>query len=136
MTIPLYDRTPVAMDCVDTSQGLQVRVTNDQGTQQLVGDGETVFVELDPARSPLSTKVTVHGGSRDAYVWEDTATGPVRWDRDANGYAHHTYASPAEANLQVVALTAGSPPPAAPPDPSSGQAVLKVKVRKKGDLPL
>jgi hypothetical protein len=139
MTIPLYDRTSVAVICEPapdplppTPPSVQLRVEGAKVGEDLLAQGGTVFVELDPAKSPLETAITIHGGSRNVYVWE----GSVRWDRDASGVSHRTYASPADAELQVVALSAGSPPPAAPPDPSSGQAVLKVKVRKKYELPL
>lgn len=138
MTISLYNRNPVAMSCEPTSQGHTVSITDDQSSLRAVEADETVFVELEaPSESQApQTTVTIRAESHDAYVWEETPSGYTRWSRDASGYAHRTYVAPADASLQVVALTSGSAPPAAPPTPGSGQAILKVKVRKKGGLPI
>lgn len=137
MTISLYNRIPVAMSCEPTEQGHVVRITDDVSILRTVEAGETVFVELKaPSESQEpQTTVTIRAEAHDAYVWEETPDGPTLWSRDTSGYAHRTYVAPADAALQVVALTSGSPPPAAPPTPGSGQAILKVKVRKKGGLP-
>jgi hypothetical protein len=136
MTVRLFNRNPVAMSCEVTSQALIVRITDDQPEVRTLETGETVLIELDPPSPPQEpeTTVTVRAELHDAYVWEETPSGYARWSRDSSGNAYRTYIAPADATLQVVALTSGSPPPTAPPTPGSGTAILKVKVRKKGDL--
>lgn len=137
MTVSLYNRNPVAMTCEVTSLSPPshlVRVTDDQQQRLTLEPEQTVFVELDPpsATQEPQTTVTMRADGRDVYVWE----GQTRWDRDGNGTAYRTYVTPAEVMLQVVTLTTGSPPPAAPPTPGDNPAILKVKVRKKGGLPI
>jgi hypothetical protein len=142
MSIALFNPTLVAVSCELTSRGHVVRVADDHGLQHELDVDETVFVELvapglsQPPKAVVTIRVETMGAEdRDTYVWEETASGCEQWARDTNGYAYRTYVAPADASLRMVTLPKGSPPPAVPP-PGSGEATLRVKVRRAGSLPL
>lgn len=138
MSIALFNRALVAVSCEITPQGHVLSVSDDRGLQHTLDVDETVLVELvAPGLSDQpEAVVTIDAVTRDAYVWEETSAGLVQWARDANGYAYRFFVAPADATIQVVTLPAGSPPPDAPSPPGSGQAILRLKVRRAGDLPL
>lgn len=139
MSISLFNRALVAVSCELTTRGHVLHVADHNGIQCELEVDETVFVEVDaPGLSQPKAVVTIRvetmgAEERDTYVWEETASGYEQWARDANGYAHRTYVAPADARLRMVTLPKGSPAPTVPP--SSGEAILRVKVRKKSALP-
>lgn len=98
-----------------------------------------VFVELDGVESgpPPATTVVIRSSSHRVHVWEQTAAGYSSWPRDSGGGCHRTYAAPTDTTVCVQMLAPGEQPAAGPPAAGSGSTtLLKVKVRKKGELPI
>ncbi len=143
MTISLYNRVPLDMTCKVTSSPLAILVVDDEQQEQLHVDHDyKVFDELDNANYPPEPQTTliIRGGGYDVYVWDYTSSGYDLWALHSSGYRHRTYTSPVDLELWVVTVASGSSPPSppagAPPAPGTGQTLLKVKVRKKGDVPI
>lgn len=142
--ISLYNRDPIKGTFThSTSEPLPdepaLIIVDDDGFPCSHLDADRlVFVELEGSESgpPPETKVVLHSESHDLYVWEQTANGQSLWPRQSTGSSERTFSAPTDASVRVQVLSAGSTPPAAPPEPGSGSTtLLKVKVRKKGELP-
>jgi hypothetical protein len=141
-SISLYNRNPleVSFEHPTTEPPAQpvLTIIDDQGfsCSHLDADGY-VFVELPSSSTGLpETTVIVRSPSHDVYVWEQTAVGYSLWPRRSTGICQRTYAAPTDTTVCVQVLAAGNDPPKAPPAPGSGSTtLLKVKVRKSGELP-
>ena len=140
MTISISDIATISLTGVIPS-GSNLDILH--GTSSFSGNGNNLYNELIALdAADVNVLDFTHGGStHQAYAWQVLATGALsQWSR-ATDKSYSGRFEDLDADVLVIAVPPGvsvpSPTsPNGPPAPGTTQRVIRLKIRKQGDMPL
>ena len=140
MTISITDISTISLTGVIPS-GSNLDILHD--TSSFSGNGNNLYnelISLDAADVNV-LDFTHSGSTHQAYAWQVLATGALsQWSRGTDKSYSGRFED-LDADVLVIAVPSGVSVPSptsanGPPAPGTTQRVIRLKIRKQGDMPL
>lgn len=139
MTLNIFDVSSVNLNGTITSTGALDLL---HGTQSLANNGNSLFNELDTLDDAevVAGDFTHNGSTHAVYAWEALPDGSLsQWTRQSNN-SRSGSRDDVDRDVLMIAVPPGVsvPEPTStqgPPAPGTSQTVVRIKIRKQGDMP-